>query len=78
MNRELWKRLEAAEHGSGIARMVVFMPEPGESAAEADARYERWKAGESMQGLPDYADIRNDPVVRVTRVTFVDPPKRSV
>ena len=53
IRQQLWKRLNTAEQaGQLTSRQVVrVIQRIGDSKADIDAKIERWKAGESVDGI---------------------------
>ena len=52
MNPSIRRRLDAVEEDLGQGNWpVVFVPLQGETNEQRDARLERWKAGEEVEGI---------------------------
>ena len=51
--QQLWKRLNTVEQKSQLAsrQVVKVIQHIGESEADTDARIERWKSGETVDGI---------------------------
>ena len=68
IRQQLWKRLNTVEQtGQLTSRQVItVIKNRGETDADIDAKIERWKAGESVDGINgEYKGGEIDMIIRI-------------
>ena len=68
IRQQLWKQLNRVEQKSQLAsrQVVTVIQRIGESKADTDAKIERWKSGETVDGINgQYRGGGIDTIVRI-------------
>ncbi len=75
MRQQIWKRLEVVEAALQIQhrQIVVIKSAEKETDSEFDAKIERWKAGESVEGIN--AEYEGGEI-HIINIRFVSPRPR--
>ena len=72
IRQQLWKRLNKAEQSSHLmsCQVVLVFKRRGDTDADIDAKIERWKSGESVDGIKD--EYRGGEIL-IARIILVAP-----
>ena len=68
IRQQLWKRLNTAEQAGQLTscQVITVTKDRGETDADIDAKIERWKSGETVDGINgEYKGGEIDMIIRI-------------